>query len=225
MAMTGKSAAQVVSPILANTGFAPQTIAIFSYATLLAGIITIGVAVYMVVVSYSSLPYVDGWAEIDAVSRGPDVSFPEWLWVQHNEHRLVIPKLFLAVDLRLFQATQVFLLASIFVVQFLHLTLLGWSMRVLGGWRGDVWRTGAGMAAFCLFSPSQWFNFVLGLQINFILLGLFVTLSFIGLLLYWMGTQEPSGSPHRPDTFCFRSSERWAPPTHWQTEIFFGHCW
>ena len=85
----------------------------------------------------------------------------------------MIPKLFLVVDLRLFQATQVFLLTSILVIQFLHLTLLGWSMQVLGGWRGDVWRTGIGIAAFCLFCPSQWFNFVLGLQVNFVLLGLF----------------------------------------------------
>lgn len=144
---------------------------------------------YIAVAAYSSLPYLDGWIEADPVSHPGDPPLPEWLWEQHNEHRLVIPKLFLLADLRLFRATQVFLLASIFVMQFLHLTLLSWSMRALGGWRGDQWRTGAGIAAFCLFCPSQWFNFVLGLQINFVLLGLFVTLSFIGLLLAWIHPQ------------------------------------
>jgi hypothetical protein len=184
------------SPILAKTDIGQRFLSILSYAILVGGIVTISVVAHMVVVSYSSLPYVDGWAEIDAVSRGANLSLPGWLWKQHNEHRLVIPKLFLLVDLRLFRATQVFLLASVFVVQLLHLALLGWSMRVLGSWRGDLWRTGVGLAAFCLFCPSQWFNFVLGFQVNFVLLGLFVTLSFVGLLLYWIRSQEPSGSQH-----------------------------
>lgn len=183
------------SPILTEQDPASHALSVLSYAILLGGIVTIGVAVYIAMVSYSSLPYVDGWAEIDVVSGGADLPLSDWLWEQHNEHRLVIPKLFVFADLRLFRATQVFLLASIFVIQLLHLTLLVWSMRVLGGWRGDLWRTGVGVAAFCLFCPSQWFNFVLGFQVNFVLLGLFVTLSLIGLLLYWIRSQEKSGSP------------------------------
>ncbi|HME33142.1 MAG TPA: hypothetical protein VKG65_10350 [Terriglobales bacterium] len=182
------------NPSLTNRSVAPGAVSILSYAILLGGVITIGLALYLVVVSYSSLPYVDGWSEIDLVSGGSDLTLSHWLWEQHNEHRLVIPKLFVAADLPFFQARQVFLLASIFVIQLLHLALLAWSMRVLGGWRGDLWRTGTGLAAFCLFCPSQWFNFVLGFQVNFMLLGLFVTLSFIGLLLYW--TRSQSGSPY-----------------------------
>jgi hypothetical protein len=169
---------------------------IFSYAIFLGGIITVGVAVYMVVVSYSSLPYEDGWAQIDVVANGIDLHSLNWFWHQHNEHRFVIPKLFLVVDLLVFHANQVFLLASILLVQILHLALLGWSMRVLGGWRGDVWRTGVGVAAFCLFCASQWFNFVLGFQINFVLLGLFVTLSFVGLLLYWYHPERQISRSH-----------------------------
>ena len=185
-----------MSLVPAKQSSAPRALSILSYAILLAGIITIGLSIYMAVVSYSSLPYVDGWAEIDLASRSADLSFSGWLWEQHNEHRLVIPKLLVAVDLYFFRATQVFLLASVVVIQLLHLTLLAWSMRVLGNWRGDLWRTGVGVAAFCLFCPSQWFNFVLGFQVNFMLLGLFVTLSFMGLLLYWIRSQEQSGSRH-----------------------------
>jgi hypothetical protein len=174
---------------------ASHTLTVFSYAIFLGGVITIGIAAYLVIVSYSSLPYEDGWAEIDVVANGIDLRSPDWFWHQHNEHRFVIPKLFLAVDLRFFHANQKFLLASVVAIQFLHLTLLGWSMRVLGRWRGDLWRTGVGVATFCLFCPSQWFNFVLGFQVNFVLLGLFVTLSFVGLLLYWTHTKQESGSP------------------------------
>src|SRR5271157_3207711 len=127
---------------------------------LLGGIITMGIAAHTVLSSYSSLPYSDGWAQISVVANGENPLSLAWLWRQHNEHRLLIPKLFLATDLRLFQARQVLLLTSIFAIQFLHWMLLGWSMAVLGGWRGSLWRSGAGLAAFCLFCPSQWENLV-----------------------------------------------------------------
>jgi hypothetical protein len=196
MAMTVKREAQMTSPILVNKGFAPQAIAIFSYAILLAGIITIGFSAYMVVVSYSSLPFWDGWVHVAFVARGGNPYTLAWLWSQHNEHRMLIPRLFWLADLRWFHARQVFLLASIFLIQFLHLLLLGWSMRVFGGWRGAVWRSGVGLAAFCLFCPSQWEVLVWGECIGFVLSGLFVTASFIGLLLYWMGLEEQSKARH-----------------------------
>ena len=168
-----------------------------SYAILLGGILTMGVAAYMVVITYSSLPYSDGWTEIFPAAAGVKQLSLTWLWQQHNEHRLLIPKLFLIADLRLFHAKQVFLLASIFAVQLLHLLLLSWSMRVLGGWRGALWRTGVGLTAFCLFCPSQWENLTWGFQTCFVLPGLFATLSFVGLLLYWIGQQTAFGTRRR----------------------------
>jgi len=138
-----------------------------SYAILLGGFITIGVAAFLVVISYSSLPFSDGWTPVAAAASGVHLLSFDWLVRQHNTHRLVIPKLLLIADLRLFQYRQVFLLASIFVIQLLHWLLPGWSMKVLGGWRGAVWRSGVGVSAFCLFCPSQWENFVWGFQVCF----------------------------------------------------------
>ena len=131
--------------------------------------------------------------QVEVAANGGNPLSPAWLWQQHNEHRLVIPKLFLAADLRLFQARQAFLLASIFVIQLLHWGLLSWSMWVLGGWRGALWRTGAGLAAFCLFCPAQWQNLIWGFQVCFVLPQLLATVSFVALLLYWME------SPQQPD--------------------------
>ena len=179
-------------PSPTKKGFAPRAVSILSYAILLGGVITIGLALYLVVISYSSLPYWDGWTEIFAAKDGNPLSLSS-LWRQHNEHRMPIPKLFLLADLRWFNARQVFLLASIFVIQFLQLLLLAWSMRALGGWRGALWRTGVGMAAFCVFCPSQWENLTWGFQVCFVLPGLFATVSLIGLLLYWKSSQEPLG--------------------------------
>jgi hypothetical protein len=162
---------------------------VLSYAILLGGILTIAVTLYMVVTSYSSLPFWDGWEVFQFAANGGDLLSPAWLWRLHNEHRMVIPKLFLAADMRLFQARQVFLLASIFGIQLMHLALLSWSMRVLGGWRGALLRSGTGLAAFCLFCPSQYENFVWSFQVDFVLPQLLATLSFVGLALYWVESE------------------------------------
>lgn len=166
-----------------------------SWLILLGGVVTIGIALYMVVICYSSLPWSDGWTQIFSAAQGRNPFSLSWLWQQHNEHRLLIPKLFLGLDLRLFHATQKLLLAAIFTTQLLLLCLLGWSMRALGGWRGALWRTATGLAAFCLFSPTQWENLTWGFQLCFVLPGLFATLSFVGLLLYWVRWRQsqPSG--------------------------------
>lgn len=100
-----------------------KTSTVFSYAILLGGVITIGVAVYMVMVSYSILPFWDGWMQIGVVARGENPLSVAWLWKQYDVHRVVIPKLFLLVDLRWFRATQVFLLVCNLLIQFLHLLL------------------------------------------------------------------------------------------------------
>lgn len=184
--------------VLAVNGPEPTTSpasSILSYAVLLAGILTIGLALYMVVASYSPLPYWDGWLEVEHAASGGNLLSPAWLWERDNEHRLVIPKLFLAADLYLFQSRQIFLLASIFGIQLLHLALLSWSMRALGGWRGALWRTGTGLAAFCLFSPTQYTNFVVGFQVCFLLPQLLATVSFVTLLLYWSKSQQQPEKP------------------------------
>jgi hypothetical protein len=174
-----------------QSSFQSRASAALSWLILLGGIVTIGVAAHTIVIAYSSLPFSDGWTQISVVAYGENPFSLAWLWRQHNEHRLVIPKLFLATDLRLFRATQVFLLSSIFAIQFLHWMLLAWSMSGLGGWRGSLWRSGAGLAAFCLFCPSQWENLLWGFQTCFVLPGLFATLSFVGLLLYRIASQRP----------------------------------
>ncbi len=60
-------------------------------------------------------------------------------------------------------------------------------MRVLGDWRGTLWRTGVGLAAFCFFCPSQWENFMWGFQVCFVLPQSVRNSVICGLLLYWSG--------------------------------------
>ncbi len=166
--------------------FQQRTLSVLSCLALIGGLATIGVAAYMVLASYSALPWSDGWVQIVVAAHGENPFSLHWLWQQHNEHRLILTKLLLGADLRLLHANQKLLLASIFAIQALHWLVLAWSMRRLGGWRGPLWRTGAGLSAFCLFCPSQWENLICGFQTCFVLPGLFATLSFVGLLLYWL---------------------------------------
>ena len=169
---------------------------VLSYVLLVGGFLTIVISLYIVVTTYSSLPYWDGWRQIEVAANGASPVSPSWLWQQHNEHRLVLPKLFLAVDLQLFGARQAFMLASIFAIQLMHFGLLSWSMRALGNWNGVLWRTGTGLAAFCLFCPTQWENFVWGFQVCFILPSFFATASFVALVRY--STELQGASEKRP---------------------------
>ena len=174
-----------------------------SYLILLGGALTVALALYIVITTYSSLPYWDGWTQIEVAANGRSPLSPSWLWEQHNEHRLVIPKLFLAVDLLFFRARQAFLLTSIFVIQLMHLMLLSWSMRALGGWKGTLWRAGTGVAAFCLFCPTQSENLTWGFQVCFVLPPFFATLSFVALLLY--GRETRQGEAARAPRFLLLS--------------------
>ena len=168
--------------------------AVLSYLILLGGLITVVVTGWVVVVSYSRLPFAESWLQIwVAANRINPVSL-HWLWQQHLEHRFPIPKLFLAVDLWLFHASQQFLLASIFTVQLLHLGAIRLEHQGSGRLARSRWRTGFGLAAFCLFFPSQWETFVFSFEVNFVLSGLFASLSFIALLLYWIKSQPQSES-------------------------------
>ena len=183
-----------IAPVHLNETSATSDV--LSYAILFGGLLTIAVTLYMVVTTYSSLPFWDGWEGFRFAANGGGLFSLAWLWRLHNEHWMMIPKLFLAADIRLFQGRQAFLLASIFAIQLIHLALLSWSMHVLGGWRGAIWRSGTGLAALCLFCPSQYENFVWSFQVDFVLPHLLATLSFVALLLYWAKLQaQPERQP------------------------------
>lgn len=170
---------------VANTAATPIAVVAASRLILLAGMGTIFACAYMMVATYSPLPFWDGWIEVMYGAQGGNPFTLDWLWSQYNEHRMPIPKLFLLADLHWFHATQSFLLISIFSIVLAQLLVFGWMLRKLGGWRGWLWRSGFGLAAFCLFSLAQWENLTWGMQVCFVFPGLLASLAFIGLLLYW----------------------------------------
>ena len=162
-----------------------QISTVLSWLILLGGLLTIGVAAYMVLASYSPLPFWDEWSELHHFAAERQQPFVSWLWTQHNEHRILTTKLLLMADLYIFRGRQTLLLTSIFSIQLLQLFLLSWSMWVLGGLRAERWRTAVGLVAFCLFCATQWENLVWGFQVCFVLPLLLASAAFAGLVLYW----------------------------------------
>ena len=185
---------QAGAPGRAETRLA-SLINVLSYAVLAGGAATIALAIYVAVLGHSKLPFWDEWMQIDFAANEGAPHTLDWLWRQFNQHRVVIPKLFLLADLRWFRATQTSLIVSNLCLQFVHLSVLAWSMRVLGGWRGALWRTAIALMAFCLFNPSQWPNFVGGFTgLCNMLPPLFASVSVAGLLLYWRESRQGSGA-------------------------------
>jgi hypothetical protein len=164
---------------------------LLSYCVLLGGLATVLATTYLVITTYSPLPHWDEWQIFDYFARSNTWSLG-WLWAQHNEHRIFFPKIFYLIDIEFFRGTQVFLLASIWLIQLLQVILLGTSLRVLGGLRGAAWRTGVGLIAFCIFCPTQYENLVWGFQVQFVLPAVMLTLSLMSLLLFWRDGSQRS---------------------------------
>ncbi len=123
------------------------------------------------------LPFWDHWALIGELARGSSHYTLAQLWEQHNEHRILIPKIFLLVDFFFFKAKNHFLLVCILVAQIFAALFFVAAVRL----REDLDRcskvTLYGLILFLLFSPVQMDNFVWGFQITFVLATFFTIVS------------------------------------------------
>jgi hypothetical protein len=110
---------------------------------------------------------------------------------QHNEHRILFPRLVFALDLALTDARNTVNHASILVCQALHV-LLFWRMIFIGTQDRVVRWSLAAMVTLLLFSLVQYENFIWGFQIQFVGVFLFFTLAA------WLlsGAQSGEGVSH-----------------------------
>lgn len=119
---------------------------------------------------HRALPTEDHWVTVvlaDGVARA-GVSW-SMLWQQHNEHRLVVPRLLFVVDYLAFAGRGLFLLAITAIVQGLHAVLL-WRV-VVAAVRPSPAAAYAWLACITLamFSSAQMFNFIEPFQVQFVL--------------------------------------------------------
>jgi hypothetical protein len=141
----------------------------FSWLVLGGGIMTMVLTAYLVFLGDTPVPFMDQWWFLHRL-HDYGSSFPlKYLWEQHNEHRIVVPRLFYLTDFYLFNGNNRFLVITVYLIQAAHLLLLCWIFGKLGKLTGKFWRTAVGIAAFCLFLPTQRENFTWGWEIAFVL--------------------------------------------------------
>ncbi len=167
-----------------------------SYLILTGGLLTLVLSAYITILCYTPAPYVDQWTFLDDVAIHHGHYGLGLLWQQESQHRIPLPKLFYLADLFLFKGRNISLLVLAYLIQAAHLCLFGWLCCRLAGFSGTALRTALGVAAFCLFAPSQVENFIFGWQIALLLPLLAATTSVTALAVY--GAPRPEGAKLKP---------------------------
>jgi folate-dependent phosphoribosylglycinamide formyltransferase PurN len=162
-----------------------------SWLILIAGVLTVLAAGYLSIQSHSSIPFWDEWDAVRTLAATPDALPMSWLLAQHNEHRHLLFRLLLLADLRLFRGRHVLLFASMPAIQLAFVLIIGWLLRKFENVPASIWRSTVGLAAFCLFCPSQVENFAWAFQVSFFVPGLCAMLAFASVALYRERANKP----------------------------------
>lgn len=125
-------------------------------------------AVAFVAVIGTNAPYADEWEFVPAL-LGEEPALP-WLWQQHNEHRLPLPR---AVYLTLFALTHDFRAGMLLQVALLAALAL-YLMQVADRLRGKPHWADA-FFPVSLLHVGHWENFIMGYQICFVLFAVLAT--------------------------------------------------
>ena len=140
--------------------------------------------VVMVARTWSPLPYWDQWGDL---ITGRHVTLT-WLFSQHNEHRLAVPRLVFWADKVLAHETNALDLAVGLAIQ----GVLAWQLiglaRQIGLARRSETLLATALITAVLFSAIQWENFTWGYQIQFFGVDLAAVATFLVLARY-----EPPG--------------------------------
>lgn len=133
-----------------------------------------------VVPAWSALPWMDEWVTVELIRalQAGEMSLREVLFAQHNEHRILIPRLVFFADDVLFGGQGRFSLVAIFAVQALHAALFGLLILRARPARPGRWALAAVMVAI-MFGLRQAENFTYGFQVQFVGVFAGATLGFV----------------------------------------------
>ena len=158
--------------------------AVLAFLSLAIGTYVFVTTTAMGVRCWSAIPYWDQW---DNLILSPAKIFSPWLYQQHNEHRILFPRLLFAVDTYVFAATNTF---DLFCNIAIPLGLA--ALIVTAMYRSSTRRVSdtawiAGFVLTLLFSAMQYENFGWGFQLQFFGVELAMAASFCSLLLWREG--------------------------------------
>ena len=116
--------------------------------------------------SASPFPWWDEWETVAEFGRVMTGSFRlAELWAQHNEHRLLFPRLVFFADYRFFSGMGVFTIATMLALQGVHAIVLCRLARG-AGLRGGAWLAVTALIVAGLFSAIQIDNFAWPFQVQ-----------------------------------------------------------
>lgn len=133
-----------------------------------------------VVPLWSPLPWFDEWATVNLIRawQDGDATAAQVLFSQHNEHRILVPRLFFFADDWLFRGSGALTLAAIFSVQILHGGFFALVLARSRPAQAGRWAIAAVVLAL-MFSLRQAENFSSGFQLQFVGVFAGATLSFV----------------------------------------------
>jgi hypothetical protein len=135
-------------------------------------LIGVGVVLFAIAITircYMPCPFWDEWIVVDAIAKGNGPRNWAWLWSQQNEHRVVVQRFLVWLDLFGFGGKNVSLFVEIIVVQLFHLAAICFVVERFTALPVFLKRSIQGLFAFGLFHPNQAENFTWAFQIGFVL--------------------------------------------------------
>ncbi len=152
-------------------------------ATAAVGLVAVWIAVdtlRSVVPLFSPLPWFDEWATVELLRAWQAGERSAWdvLFSQHNEHRILLPRLVFFADDALFRGQGWLSLAGIFLAQLLHAAMFAAVLWHAGPQRPGRWAV-AGLVLALMFSLRQAENFSSAFQLQFVAVFAGATLTFL----------------------------------------------
>ena len=152
-------------------------------ATLAVGLFAVWIAVdtvRSVVPLFSPLPWFDEWATVELLRawQAGERSIWDVLFSQHNEHRILLPRLVFFADDLLLRGQGWLSLAGIFLVQLLHAAMFAAVLVRAVPQRPGRWAV-AGLVLALMFCLRQAENFSSAFQLQFVAVFAGATLTFL----------------------------------------------
>lgn len=127
------------------------------------GLATMFLALFVMYVGSVAAPYWDQWGFVDPAY------YLSHLFDRHNEHPIVIGRLFFAIDYFLFDARGWWLQAMTYLILIAEAAAFTWLAYSVGFRTRLQVLIAAGLSATALFNPHIWENIIWGFQVPFVL--------------------------------------------------------
>jgi hypothetical protein len=122
---------------------------------LILGVTVAFISIALTVRCYMPCPFGDQWFVIDSIARGNGPSSWSWLFGQHNEHRIAIPRALIWLFLVRFHGKNVSLFVEIYLVLLLHWIAICYALDRFTDFPTALKRTLHGLFALLYFSSES----------------------------------------------------------------------